>query len=46
MNYYSFEVAEIPNIDNKDDDDSQIFVTSVDGDAVTGNFISSLKKLK
>ncbi len=47
INYYSSEVSEIPSINNEDDDsDSQIFMTTVDGDVVTGNFISSLKKLK
>ena len=46
INYYSSDVSEIPNIDGSKDDDSQIFMTTVDGDVATGNFISSLKKLK
>jgi len=44
-NYYEAEIAELPRIE-ADDKDTQIFLTTVDGDIVTNNFLSSLKKLK
>ena len=45
VNYYSSEIAEIPKIDASEKD-TQLFLTTVDGDVATGNFISSLRKLK
>ena len=44
-NYYASEISELPRIE-ADDKDTQIFLTTVDGDIVTNNFLSSLKKLK
>lgn len=44
-NYYSSELAELPEID-ADEKDCQIFLTKVDGDVEINNFISSLKKIK
>lgn len=45
VNYYSSEIAEIPQIE-ADETDCQIFLTTVDGDVEHFNFLSSLKKLK
>ena len=45
VNYYSSEIAEIPQIE-ADETDCQIFLTTVDGDIEHFNFLSSLKKLK
>lgn len=45
VDYYSSELANIPEID-ADENDCQIFVTKVDGDIEHNNFLSSLKKIK
>ncbi len=44
-NYYSAEIAQLPEIEAKEED-CQIFLTKVEGDVGTNNFISSLKKIK
>ncbi len=44
-NYYAAEISELPKIEASDKD-TQIFLTTVDGDIVTNNFLSSLKKIK
>lgn len=44
-NYYAAEIAEIPKIE-ADEKDTQIFLTTVDGDIVDNNFLSALKKIK
>ncbi len=44
-NYYSVELAELPEID-ANEKDCQIFLTRVEGDIVNNNYISSLKKIK
>lgn len=44
-NYYAAEIAQLPEIEAKEED-SQIFLTKVEGDVQNNNFISSLKKIK
>ena len=44
-NYYASELSQLPPID-ADEKDCQVFLTKVDGEVETGNFISSLKKIK
>ena len=44
-NYYASELEQLPPID-ADEKDCQVFLTKVDGDIVSNNFISSLKKIK
>lgn len=44
-NYYSSELAELPEIE-ADEKDCQIFLTKVEGDVENNNFLSSLKKIK
>ena len=44
-NYYSNEIKELPALDLPDEE-CQILLTKVDGDLETGNFISSLKRIK
>ncbi len=43
--YYEAELKHLPPID-ADEKDTQIFLTSVDGDVEHNNFLSSLKKIK
>ncbi len=43
-NYYAAEIAQLPEIEGEDE--SQIFLTKVEGDVERNNFISFLKKLK
>lgn len=43
--YYSAELEQLPPID-ADEKDCQVFLTKVDGDIVSNNFLSSLKKIK
>lgn len=43
--YYSAELEQLPPID-ADEKDCQVFLTKVDGDVETFNFLSSLKKIK
>ena len=43
--YYASELEQLPPID-ADEKDCQVFLTKVDGDIVSNNFISSLKKIK
>ncbi len=45
VNYYSAEIAELPEIEGEDRG-YQLFVTKIYGDVEHNNFISSLKKLK
>lgn len=44
-NYYASELADLPAIDAKEED-TQIFLTQVEGDVEHNNFLSSLKKIK
>jgi len=44
-NYYEAELKHLPPID-ADENDCQVFLTSVDGDVEHNNFLSSLKKIK
>ena len=44
-NYYAAELKLIPDID-ANERDTQIFLTTVDGDVEHNNFLSSLKKIK
>lgn len=44
-NYYAAELSQIPPIE-AEEKDCQVFLTKVDGEVETGNFISSLKKIK
>ena len=44
-NYYESELKQLPPID-ADEKDCQVFLTKVDGEVETGNFISSLRKIK
>lgn len=44
-NYYESEIKELPKIETNDKD-TQIFLTKVDGDIVSNNFLSSLHKIK
>ena len=45
-NYYSEEIKLIPKLEDGAEEDSQIFLTKVDGDVERNNFISSLKRIK
>ena len=44
-NYYSAELEQIPPVEGEEKD-VQIFLTKVDGNVLTNNFLSSLKKIK
>jgi len=44
-NYYQSELKDLPSIETKDEK-TQIFLTQVEGDIESFNFISSLKKIK
>ena len=44
-NYYSAELEQLPKID-VDEKDCQVFLTTVDGDVINFNFLSSLKRIK
>lgn len=44
-NYYASELADLPPIDAKEED-TQVFLTQVEGDVEHFNFLSSLKKIK
>ena len=44
-NYYEAEIKELPKIE-ADEKDCQIFLTKVDGDIVSNNFLSSLHRIK
>ncbi len=44
-NYYKAEIEMIPDINAKDED-TQIFLTTVEGDVEHNNFLSALKKIK
>lgn len=43
--YYSAELEQLPPLE-VGEEDSQVFLTKVDGDVVNNNFLSSLKKIK
>ena len=43
--YYAAELEQLPPLE-VGEEDSQVFLTKVDGDVVNNNFLSSLKKLK
>lgn len=44
-NYYASELEELPQIE-ADENKTQIFLTTIEGDVENNNFISSLKKIK
>lgn len=44
-NYYAAELSQLPPI-NADEKDCQVFLTTVDGDVINFNFLSSLKRIK
>lgn len=44
-NYYASELADLPPIEAKEED-TQVFLTQVEGDVEHNNFLSSLKKIK
>lgn len=44
-NYYASELADLPAIDAKEEE-TQVFLTQVEGDVEHFNFLSSLKKIK
>ena len=44
-NYYAAELSMLPSID-ADEKDCQVFLTTVDGDVINFNFLSSLKRIK
>ena len=44
-NYYAAELEQLPKIE-ADDKDCQVFLTTVDGDVINFNFLSSLKRIK
>lgn len=44
-NYYAAELSQLPAID-ADEKDCQVFLTTVDGDVINFNFLSSLKRIK
>ena len=44
-NYYAAELEQIPPVDGEEKD-VQIFLTKIDGNILTNNFLSSLKKIK
>jgi len=44
-NYYAAEMSQIPEL-KTGEDDAQIFLTTVDGDVINFNFLSSLKRIK
>ena len=44
-NYYASELEQLPKIES-DDKDSQVFLTTVEGDVINFNFLSSLKRIK
>lgn len=43
--YYAAELEQLPKLEIGEDE-SQVFLTKVDGDVVNNNFLSSLKKIK
>ncbi len=45
INYYKSELENLPKLE-ADEKDCQIFLTTIDGDLVNNNFLSSLKKIK
>ena len=44
-NYYAAELKDLPSIEAKNED-TQVFLTQVEGDVEHNNFLSSLKKIK
>ena len=44
-NYYANELEQIPKLENGEEN-SQVFLTKVDGDVLNYNFLSSLKRIK
>ena len=44
-NYYTSELSQIPQL-KMGEDDAQVFLTTVDGDVINFNFLSSLKRIK
>lgn len=44
-NYYASELSQIPQL-KMGEDDAQVFLTTVDGDVINFNFLSSLKRIK
>ena len=45
ISYYASELAQLPKLETGEEN-AQVFLTKVDGDVQTTNFISSLKKIK
>ena len=45
VSYYASELAQLPTLETGEEN-AQVFLTKVDGDVQTTNFISSLKKIK
>ena len=45
ISYYASELSLLPKLETGEDS-AQVFLTTVDGDVQTTNFISSLKKIK
>ena len=44
-NYYSAELSQIPKL-KVGENDAQVFLTTVEGDVINFNFLSSLKRIK
>jgi len=45
VSYYAAELSQLPELETEDNT-AQVFLTVIDGDIQTTNFISSLKKIK
>ena len=45
VSYYASELSMLPKLETGEET-AQVFLTKVDGDVQTNNFISSLKKIK
>lgn len=45
VSYYASELSQLPKLETGEED-AQVFLTKVDGDVQSNNFISSLKKIK
>ena len=45
VSYYAAELSQLPKLETGEDK-AQVFLTKVDGDIQTNNFVSSLKKIK
>ena len=45
VSYYAAELSQLPELESGEET-AQVFLTKVDGDVQTNNFVSSLKKIK